>query len=142
MYCASGTARTRDELEHAAIEEEDHLIWCRRRLGQLDAKPSLLNPVWYAGSFALGALAGLAGDRVNLGFVAETERQVEAHLQDHLQRLPVDDARSRAIVEQMKVDEAQHASNAERSGAIALPAPIKSLMGLAAKVMTGSAYWL
>jgi ubiquinone biosynthesis monooxygenase Coq7 len=136
------TARTRDELEHAAIEEEDHLIWCRRRLGQLDAKPSLLNPVWYAGSFALGALAGLAGDRVNLGFVAETERQVEAHLQDHLQRLPVDDARSRAIVEQMKVDEAQHASNAERSGAIALPAPIKSLMGLAAKVMTGSAYWL
>ena len=136
------TSRVRGKLEHAATQEEDHLIWCRGRLRELNASPSLLDPLWYAGSFALGALAGLAGDRVNLGFLAETERQVEAHLGDHLQRLPVADQRSRVIVEQMKVDEAQHARNAERGGAVPLPAPVKTLMGLAAKVMTRTSYWI
>ena len=136
------TSKVRAELEHAAIEEEDHLIWCRRRLRELHASPSALDPFWYAGSFALGALAGLAGDRVNLGFLAETERQVEAHLGDHLQRLPGDDERSRAVVEQMKTDEAQHARTAERGGAMPLPAPVKKMMKFASTIMTGTAYWL
>jgi ubiquinone biosynthesis monooxygenase Coq7 len=135
-------SRVRAELEHAAAEEGDHLIWCRRRLRELNAGPSALDPLWYGGSFVLGALAGLAGDRVSLGFVAETERQVEAHLEDHLQRLPADDRRSRAIVEQMKADEVRHARNAERAGAVPLPAPVKKLMGLASRVMTRTAYWL
>ncbi len=132
--------RVRRDLERAAAEEEDHLLWCRRRLEELGSGPSLLDPLWYAGSFALGAVAGLAGDRVNLGFLAETERQVEAHLEGHLDRLPADDARSRAVVAQMQRDEAEHARMAERGGAAALPRPLKRLMGLASKVMTGTAY--
>ena len=136
------SSRVRGELQHAAKQEEDHLIWCRGRLRELNASPSLLDPLWYAGAFALGALAGLAGDRVNLGFLAETERRVEAHLGEHLQRLPVDDQRSRVILAQMQIDEAQHASNAEKGGAVPLPAAVKRLMGFAAKVMTRTSSWI
>jgi len=134
--------RVRDDLECAASEEEDHLIWCRRRLDELHDRPSALDTLWYAGSFAIGALAGLAGDRVNLGFLAETERQVEAHLDDHLQRLPPEDGRSRAVVQQMQRDEMAHAQMAESGGALALPAPVRRAMRFASKVMTGTAYWL
>ena len=135
-------ARVRDDLERAASEEEDHLIWCRRRLEELHGRPSALDPLWYAGSFAVGALAGLAGDRVNLGFLAETERQVEAHLDGHLQRLPPEDGRSRAVVRQMQRDETAHAKMAESGGAVSLPAPVSRVMRLASRVMTGTAYWL
>jgi ubiquinone biosynthesis monooxygenase Coq7 len=138
---ARGAAVRRD-LERAAAEEEDHLVWCRRRLRELDDRASLLDPLWYAGSFAIGALAGLAGDRVNLGFLAETERQVESHLEGHLQRLPPQDERSRAVVRQMQRDEADHARMAERGGAAGLPTPVKRLMGLVSKVMTTAAYRL
>ena len=102
----------------------------------------MLDPLWYAGSFAMGAVAGLAGDRVNLGFLAETERQVEAHLEGHLHRLPQEDCRSRAVLEQMQKDEVAHARMAERGGAATLPRPVRGAMGLVAKVMTGTAYWL
>jgi ubiquinone biosynthesis monooxygenase Coq7 len=134
-------ARVRAELEHAAAEEEDHLVWCRRRLEEMHARTSLLDPLWYAGSFAIGAVAGLAGDRVNLGFLAETERQVEAHLEGHLSRLPPEDRRSRAVVEQMQRDEVAHARMAERGGAASLPTPVKRAMRLVSKLMTGTAYW-
>lgn len=134
--------RVRNDLERAASEEEDHLIWCRRRLAELHDRPSALDPLWYAGSFAIGALAGLAGDRVNLGFLAETERQVEAHLQGHLERLPPEDDRSRAVVQQMQRDEVAHAHMAERGGAVSLPAPVRRAMRLVSKVMTGTAYWV
>ena len=134
------TAGVRAEMQQAAAEEVDHLSWCAERLTELDARPSYFNPVWYAGSFAIGALAGAAGDRWSLGFVEATERQVEAHLQDHLDRLPTDDARSRAIVEQMKIDEARHAELAEAAGAARLPAPVQGLMALTARVMKGVAY--
>ena len=132
----------RRDLERAAAEEEDHLVWCRRRLEELDARPSLLDPFWYLGSFALGAAAGLAGDRINLGFLAETERQVEAHLEGHLDRLPPEDRRSRAVVEQMQRDEVAHAEMAERGGAVDLPGPVRSAMRLVSRVMTGTAYRL
>jgi len=135
-------ARVRRDLDRAAREEEDHLLWCRHRLGELGASPSVLDPLWYAGSFAIGALAGLAGDRVNLGFLAETERQVEAHLGGHLERLPPQDARSRAVVEQMQRDEAAHARMAERGGAAPLPAPVRGVMALVSKLMTATAYRL
>lgn len=134
----AATARSnhvRLEMEQAAREEEDHLAWCAERLDELDSRASLLNPLWYGGSFALGALAGLAGDSWSLGFVQATERQVEAHLGSHLVRLPENDQRSRKIVEQMKIDEARHADMAEASGARTLPAPFQSAMGLAAGVM-------
>ena len=134
--------QVRDDLERAACEEEDHLIWCRRRLDELHDRPSALDPLWYTGSFAIGALAGLAGDRVNLGFLAETERQVEAHLEGHLQRLPPEDGRSRAVVQQMQRDEVAHAHMAERGGALPLPAPVRRAMRLVSKVMTRTAYWL
>ena len=134
--------RVRGDLEQAAREEEDHLIWCRRRLDELGEAPSLLDPFWYAGSFAMGAVAGLAGDRVNLGFLAETERQVEAHLEGHLERLPPGDERSRAVVAQMQRDEVEHARMAEHGGAAALPAPVRGAMRLVARVMTGTAYWI
>ena len=133
---------TRDDLLAAAAEETDHLAWCADRLAELDSRPSLLNPLWYAGSYAIGALAGLRGDGWNLGFVVETERQVEAHLEEHLQTLPEGDARSRAIVRQMKADEARHAEHAEQAGARVLPQPIPSLMAAASKLMKVVAYRL
>ena len=130
----------RKQLTAASREEGDHLAWTAQRLDELGARPSLLNPLWYAGSFALGLLAGRMGDKVSLGFVVETERQVEAHLADHMERLPVGDHASRAVVSQMKADEARHAQEASASGAIDLPAPVKALMGVAAKVMTTVAH--
>ena len=131
---------TRAQLLHAAQEETDHLAWCADRLTELDSRPSLLNPIWYGGSFAIGALAGLRGDGWNLGFVVETERQVEAHLDEHLEELPAEDLRSRAILEQMKADEARHADQAEAAGARVLPFPIPRLMSAASKVMKTVAY--
>jgi ubiquinone biosynthesis monooxygenase Coq7 len=133
---------TRGALRQAAAEEGDHLAWCRERLDELGSRPSLLNPLWYAGSVAIGALAGLAGDRISLGFMAETERQVEGHLADHLERLPVEDARSRTIVQQMQADEVGHGRAAIAAGAQALPAPVPKLMRLTARIMTGTSYWI
>jgi ubiquinone biosynthesis monooxygenase Coq7 len=115
-------------LEAAAREETDHLAWCESRINELGGRKSLLNPLWYAGSFALGATAGMLGDKWNLGFLAETERQVEAHLDEHLRQLPEQDAKSRAIVEQMKEDEIRHAQTAVHYGAAELPAPVKVAM--------------
>ncbi len=131
---------TRAHLEAAAAEETDHLAWCAERLAELDDGPSLLNPLWYAGSFAIGAAAAIAGDRWSLGFVVETERQVEAHLGDHLQRLPVADARSRAILAAMQSDEARHADNALARGGARLPFPVPALMRVASGVMKAVAY--
>lgn len=133
-------AATRSHLLEAAQEETDHLAWCADRLRELDSRPSLLNPVWYASSYAIGALAGLRGDGWNLGFVVETERQVEAHLDEHLQQLPEADNRSRAILETMKADEARHADNAQAQGARMLPPPIPTLMAAASKLMKTIAY--
>ena len=133
---------TRADLLAAAAEETDHLAWCAERLDELGSRPSLLNPVWYAGSYAIGVLAGLRGDGWNLGFVVETERQVEAHLAEHLQTLPEADLRSRAILQQMKADEARHADNAEQAGARVLPQPVPSLMAAASKLMKAVAYRL
>lgn len=124
----------------AADEERDHLAWTRQRLRELDADPSLLNPVWYLGSLALGAAAGLAGGSRALGFMAETERQVEAHLQGHLQRLPVNDLRSRAIVEEMKADEARHGDQARTRGGAPMPLPVIGAMRLMSRLMTKVAY--
>ena len=126
----------------ASQEESDHLAWTRQRLDELGARPSLLNPFWYAGAFGLGLLAGRLGDRVSLGFVVETERQVEAHLASHLEKLPQSDHESRAIVAQMKVDEARHALEAKGAGAIELPLPVRALMSAAAKVMTSTARYV
>lgn len=128
--------------EQAAKEEIDHLAWTRQRLDELGDRPSLLNPLWYGGAFALGTLAGMAGDRVSLGFLVETERQVEQHLASHLDRLPAEDLRSREIVAQMKIDEAQHADHAQAAGAMTLPAPVPQLMRAAARVMTHVAHHL
>ena len=128
-----------DKLKNASLEEADHLNWCRRRLEELDERPSLFDPFWYAGSFTIGMAAGIAGDRWNLGFLAETEHQVVRHLNDHLNRLPEHDERSRAIVEQMKIDEQGHADLAESLGAAELPQPIKQMMKLTSKVMTSVA---
>jgi ubiquinone biosynthesis monooxygenase Coq7 len=133
-------AATRAHLMQAAQEETDHLAWCAQRLSELDSRPSLLNPVWYAGSYAIGVAAGLRGDGWNLGFVVETERQVEAHLDEHLQTLPPADARSRAILGVMKADEARHADNAQAQGARTLPPPMPTLMALASKLMKTVAY--
>jgi len=138
----SRSTSTRDFMRRAAAEEGDHLAWCETRLRELDSKPSLLNPLWYLGSFAMGAAAAALGDRVSLGFVTETERQVEGHLASHLDRLPANDQRSRQIVEQMKTDEAAHAQAARSAGASELPSPLPTLMRYAARVMTSSAYWL
>ncbi|MBS7457850.1 2-polyprenyl-3-methyl-6-methoxy-1,4-benzoquinone monooxygenase [Coralloluteibacterium stylophorae] len=133
-------AATAAHLREAAGEETDHLAWCTQRLEELDDRPSLLNPLWYAGSFAIGALAGIRGDGYNLGFVVETERQVEAHLDEHLETLPPADARSRAVLRVMKDDEARHADNAEAAGARRLPFPIPRLMRLTSSVMKAVAY--
>ncbi len=132
----------RQALEQAAAEEQDHLAWCEQRLAELGSEPSLLQPVWYLGSFAIGAFAGLLGDRVSLGFIAETERQVVDHLTGHLQRLPDDDKRSRAILEQMREDEARHGTHAIEQGGIPLPGPVRKLMRAASRVMTRTAYWI
>lgn len=139
---ATRNADLRRQFEAAAREETDHLAWTRERLQQLGSRPSLLNPLWYAGAFGLGLIAGRAGDAVSLGFVVETERQVERHLQGHLDRLPADDATSRAIVEEMKNDEAQHAVKAEQLGAASLPLPVRWAMRLAARVMTTTAHYI
>ena len=133
---------TRVLLRHAAAEEVDHLAWCDRRLKELNSRPSFLNPIWYAGSFSLGVLAGYAGVPRNLGFMAETERQVEVHLDGHLKRLAAEDTASRAVVQQMKEDEIAHRLSAERAGGKAMPFPVKSLMRAMSKVMTGTAYYV
>jgi ubiquinone biosynthesis monooxygenase Coq7 len=132
----------RQSMERAALEENDHLAWTEQRINELSSHKSLLNPVWYSGSFAIGAIAGLLGDKWSLGFVAETEHQVIRHLDDHLQKLPPQDARSTAILQQMKTDEAHHATVALEGGGAELPWPVKKLMTAMSKVMTSSAYYL
>lgn len=141
----AATARleqVRQAMEQAAEEENDHLAWCEERLSELGSRPSVLNPLWYAGAFAIGATAGLIGDRWSLGFVAETERQVVRHLEDHMQRLPKGDARSKAILEQMKIDEEHHGASAEQAGAARLPMPVRRLMSTVSSIMTRGAYRL
>lgn len=135
-------AKIRGAMQQAAVEEFDHLAWCEQRLEELRDRPSLLGPLWYTGAFLLGAGAGLAGDRWSLGFVSETEAQVVNHLEDHLGRLPPADRRSRAIVEQMKIDETHHGAVAQAAGGLPLPSPARGLMTLMSKVMTRTAYWL
>ena len=140
----SATARlgeVREAMDEAAQEEYEHLKWCEERLEELGSRPSLLGPLWYAGAFAIGAAAGLAGDRWSLGFVAETERQVVRHLDEHLERLPEDDERSRAILAQMREDEEKHGATASAAGGAELPAPVRGLMKLTSRIMTRSAYW-
>ena len=132
--------RIREHMQAASEEEARHLAWCQQRLDELDSATSRLNPLWYAGSFAIGAIAGLAGDRWSLGFVMETERQVEAHLTDHLERLPVGDQRSRAIVRRMVLDEARHSEEARQAGGAELPMPARRLMECTANVMKWLAY--
>ncbi len=133
-------SRVREQFEEAAREEADHLSWCEQRLSELDDRTSLLDPLWYAGSFAIGAGAGLAGDRWSLGFVVETERQVEAHLGDHLERLPPGDERSRAVVRQMQEDEARHGQAARHAGGRDLPRPVQEVMRFTAGIMKALAY--
>ena len=134
--------RVRDAMIQAASEEQDHLIWCENRLKELGGRTSLLNPLWYLGAFGMGALAGWAGDRWSLGFLKETEEQVEAHLDSHLDRLPNEDLRSRAVVQQMKDDEREHAQTAKHAGAAELPWPVPNLMRKVARIMTGTARWI
>lgn len=138
----SRSAATRDLLLNAAHEEADHLAWCETRLKELHSRPSLLIPLWYCGSFAIGALAAAAGDRISLGFVVETERQVEGHIDEHLARLPADDTRSRAILNVMRTDEIGHGATAKAAGASELPSPVRGLMRQVARVMTSAAYWI
>jgi ubiquinone biosynthesis monooxygenase Coq7 len=130
------------QMQHAADEEFDHLAWCEQRIHELGEDVSKLSPFWYAGAFAIGAASGVLGDRWSLGFIAETERQVCAHLDSHLDSLPPEDAKSRAIVEQMRDEEEEHGDNAIEAGAAELPGPVKHLMSLTAKVMTKTAYWV
>lgn len=129
-------------MRQAAAEEMDHLAWCEQRLRELNGRTSLLNPLWYVGSFAIGAVAGVFGDRASLGFIAETEKQVEAHLRSHMERLPMADHRSRAIVDQMTHDEVAHGAQAASLGADELPFLLRSAMRLTSRVMTRSSYWL
>ena len=131
----------RDKMERAAMEENDHLAWCESRINELGSHKSLLNPLWYGGSLAIGAIAGLAGDKWSLGFVTETERQVVRHLDTHLALLSEKDQKSRAILEQMKEDEGHHATTALHAGGAELPTPIKKIMALTSKVMTKTAFW-
>ena len=133
---------TREALKEAAWEETEHLAWTEKRIAELGGRKSLLNPLWYGGSLAIGMLAARFGDRANLGFLAETERQVEAHLKSHLTRLPEQDLRSRDIVEQMKADEVAHAETALQLGGVELPAPVKAAMKASSRLMTGVAYWV
>ena len=139
---ATGNAELKAQMARAAREEIDHLAWTEERLVELGDRPSLLNPLWYGGAFLIGLAAGRLGDRVSLGFVVETERQVEHHLASHLERLPAADLASRAIVAQMRSDEAEHAVAARLAGGVELPAPVRGAMRLAAKVMTGTAHYL
>lgn len=139
---ATRDAALRAHFTRACEEETDHLAWTESRLKDLNSRPSLLNPVWYAGAFVIGLVAGRLGDPLSLGFVVETERQVEAHLHGHLDRLPAQDEASRAIVRQMAEDESRHALEAQRAGAAELPPPAKALMRLAGRVMTGTAHYL
>jgi ubiquinone biosynthesis monooxygenase Coq7 len=139
---AARSPATRELLLKAAREEADHLGWCEQRLRELGSSPSLLNPLWYAGSFAIGAVAAAFGDGASLGFVAETERQVEGHLDEHLRRLPAADSTSRAVVDAMRADEIAHASTARAAGAVELPGVVRGLMRGTAKVMTRTAYWI
>jgi ubiquinone biosynthesis monooxygenase Coq7 len=132
----------REALRNAASEERDHLAWCRDRIVQLGSRTSVLDPLWYAGSFAWGVASGIAGDRWSLGFLAETEDQVERHLEGHLDRLPPDDRTSRAIVAQMREDEARHAETGRALGGRDLPEPVKAAMRAAARAMTGTTYWV
>ncbi|MDR5780395.1 2-polyprenyl-3-methyl-6-methoxy-1,4-benzoquinone monooxygenase [Caballeronia sp. LZ065] len=146
LYQAQKLATTSPELkssfEHAAREEEDHLAWTSQRLKDLESRPSLLNPFWYAGALALGFVAGRFGDRASLGFMAETERQVEQHLDGHMNTLPASDRASRAIVEQMRLDESAHAAAATSAGGSEMPFPVRALMRAASKVMTTTAYYI
>jgi len=146
LYQAQKLATNSPELkasfERAAREEEDHLAWTSTRLKDLESRPSLLNPLWYAGALAIGFVAGRFGDRASLGFMAETERQVEQHLDGHMKTLPVNDHASRAIVEQMRLDESAHAAAAIGAGGSEVPFPVRALMRAASKVMTGTAYYI
>jgi 3-demethoxyubiquinol 3-hydroxylase len=146
LYQAQALATADEDLKaqmaRAAREEIDHLAWTEQRLAELGDRPSLLNPLWYGGAFLIGLAAGRLGDRVSLGFVVETERQVEHHLEGHLERLPAGDLASRAIVDQMRIDEAEHAAAAKAAGGVELPAPVRGAMRLAAKVMTGTAHYV
>jgi ubiquinone biosynthesis monooxygenase Coq7 len=132
----------RIRLERSAREENDHLAWCEERIAELGGRKSFLNPLWYAGSFAMGSAAGIAGDKWSLGFVVETERQVEDHLDAHIAQVPADDHRTRAILEQMKFDEGHHAEVATAAGGVELPGPVKLAMRAVSKVMTRGAYWV
>ncbi|PFH27289.1 MULTISPECIES: 2-polyprenyl-3-methyl-6-methoxy-1,4-benzoquinone monooxygenase [Burkholderia] len=140
LTARSSTSKTM--FEEAAREEEDHLAWTAHRLKELDSRPSVLNPLWYVGALAVGVAAGTLGDKVSLGFMAETERQVESHLDSHLSELPATDTASRAIVEQMRADEVKHGKAATDAGGIELPLPARMLMRAASKVMTSTAYYL
>jgi ubiquinone biosynthesis monooxygenase Coq7 len=131
----------RAEMEHAAEEENDHLAWCEERIRELGGEVSALQPFWYAGSFALGALAGAIGDKWSLGFVAETEKQVVKHLEEHETQLPAEDQKTRAILKQMKQDEAEHGEKAMQAGGAELPEVVQLMMSLSSKVMTKTAYW-
>ena len=146
LYTAQALSTRRPDLrrqfEAAAREETDHLAWTQQRLRELNSHTSFLNPLWYAGAFGIGLVAGRAGDAISLGFVVETERQVEKHLDQHLDRLPAADLASRAVVRQMKDDEARHAASAEAAGAARLPLPVRWAMRLAGRVMTGSAHYV
>ena len=135
-------AQVQQTLSQAAREETEHLAWTERRIAELNGRKSLLNPLWYGGSFAIGAFAGILGDKWNLGFLAETERQVAAHLGGHLKRLPHNDEKSRAIVTQMQIDEAGHATTAMAQGGVELPLPVKLMMRAGSTVMTRTAYWV
>lgn len=131
-----------EQMKQAAEEEFDHLAWCEQRLQELGSAPSRLSPLWYAGAYAMGAASGTVGDKWSLGFIAETEKQVCTHLKSHLEKLPQDDARSRAIVEQMRDEEAEHGANATKAGAAELPQLVVQLMRVTAKIMTKTAYWI
>ena len=134
--------QTRKILEHAAREERDHLAWCASRVEELGGKTSLLSPLFYAGAWTMGVVSGLAGDKWSMGFLVETERQVEAHLDQHLASLPATDHRTRAIIEQMRLDEIEHGNSGEAAGAMPLPAPLKAVMRATSRVMTTTTYWV